>query len=72
MICPIFSNKFSQLLSYSKKNHFLFDFKKFLTILLAADGRLAQLGEHRPYKPVVAGSNPAAPTTLSQSRRGRS
>ena len=28
-------------------------------------GRLAQLGEHRPYKPGVAGSNPAAPTTVS-------
>ena len=27
-------------------------------------GRLAQLGKHRPYKPGVAGSNPAAPTTV--------
>ena len=26
-------------------------------------GRLAQLGEHRPYKPRVAGSIPAPPTT---------
>ena len=25
-------------------------------------GRLAQLVEHRPYKAVVAGSSPAAPT----------
>ncbi len=27
-------------------------------------GRLAQLGEHRPYKARVAGSIPAAPTTF--------
>ena len=25
-------------------------------------GRLAQLVEHRPYKPAVAGSSPAPPT----------
>ena len=27
-------------------------------------GCLAQMGEHRPYKPEVAGSIPATPTTL--------
>ena len=26
-------------------------------------GRLAQLGEHRPYKPRVTGSSPVPPTT---------
>jgi hypothetical protein len=25
------------------------------------NGRVAQLGEHRPYKPGVAGSNPVPP-----------
>ena len=27
-------------------------------------GRIAQLGEHRPYKPRVTGSNPVSPTKL--------
>lgn len=26
-------------------------------------GRIAQVGEHRPYKPGVAGSSPVPPTT---------
>ncbi len=33
-----------------------------INILAFSDGCLAQLGEHWPYKPVVAGSSPAAPT----------
>ena len=28
-------------------------------------GRLAQLGEHRPYKPRVTGSSPVSPTSIS-------
>ena len=30
----------------------------------AENGRIAQLGEHRPYKPGVTGSSPVPPTTL--------
>ncbi|CAD5282201.1 hypothetical protein ALTERO38_51804 [Alteromonas sp. 38] len=31
------------------------------------DGRLAQLGEHRPYKARVTGSSPVASTTFFES-----
>lgn len=30
--------------------------------MVSRDGRLAQLAEHRPYKPTVVGSSPTAPT----------
>ncbi len=32
------------------------------TLVTASCGRLAQLGEHRPYKPRVTGSSPVPPT----------
>ena len=35
-------------------------------------GRVAQLGEHRPYKPGVTGSSPVPPTTYIKRPRGRS
>ena len=35
------------------------------------NGRVAQLGERRPYKPEVTGSSPVPPTSLT-SHRGRS
>ena len=31
-------------------------------------GRVAQLGERRPYKPEVAGSSPVPPTNIGWSR----
>src|SRR5438477_8155154 len=33
------------------------------------DGRIAQLGEHSPYKAGVAGSSPAPPTNLCRAAR---
>ena len=36
--------------------------------LVYFQGRVAQLGEHRPYKPVVTGSSPVPPMIV----RGRS
>ncbi len=35
-------------------------------------GRVAQLGEHRPYKPGVTGSSPVPPTIYIKRPRGRS
>ena len=37
-------------------------------------GRIAQLGEHRPYKPRVTGSSPVPPTRIKNEKvmRGRS
>jgi putative transposase len=32
--------------------------------LSVSKGRIAQLGEHRPYKPGVTGSSPVPPTSL--------
>ena len=38
-------------------------FKAFIrSVMLKAFGRVAQLGEHRPYKPRVTGSSPVPPT----------
>ena len=34
-------------------------------------GCLAQLGEHRPYKARVGGSNPSAPTNLEKESLGK-
>ena len=31
-------------------------------LLITADGRIAQLGEHLPYKQGVTGSSPVSPT----------
>ena len=35
------------------------------TASICGSGRIAQLGEHRPYKPGVTGSNPVPPTKKS-------